>query len=186
MLAPSPYRLRLATPDDMAAWRAHLAEHMRENGRNGAFFAPFSQEQVALRFTPERVADARTAAARPLDACDWLRVIVAEDESGRMIGHTDLHGGAIAAEMHRCRLGIGILAAHHRRGLGDALMKATIDWARAAGLAWMDLGVFGGNEPALALYRKLGFVEVGRVPDRFVVDGVSLTDIVMTLDLRAR
>lgn len=186
MDAPAPYRLRLATVDDMSAWRTHLSEHMHENGANGAWFAPFSLEQVAKRFTPERVAESRTAAAKGFDETDWLRVIVAEDASGAMIGHTDLHGGSIESELHRCKLGIGILAAHHRRGLGIALMKATIDLARDAGLAWMDLAVFAGNDPAIALYRKLGFVEVGRVSDRFRVEGVALIDIVMALDLKPR
>lgn len=59
---------------------------------------------------------------------------------------------------------IGMMVAKDRRGrgVGTALMEAAIDWARERGLHKLSLTVFAHNEPALALYRKLGFVEEGR------------------------
>jgi ribosomal protein S18 acetylase RimI-like enzyme len=72
------------------------------------------------------------------------------------------------------------------RGLGRALMEACIDWARQQpSLSWVDLGVFEGNDVAEALYRKLGFTELGRTPDRFRVDGLQITDITMVLQVDA-
>jgi RimJ/RimL family protein N-acetyltransferase len=59
-------------------------------------------------------------------------------------------------------VGMMVAAGWRGRGVGTALLAAGIDWARQHGLHKLSLGVFPGNEPALALYRKLGFVEEGR------------------------
>lgn len=100
-----------------------------------------------------------------------------------IVGHLDLRGGALAGEQHRATLGIGLERPWRRRGLGRALCVRAIDWARAQDLAWLDLGVFADNLGAVALYRALGFVEIGRAVDRFRVDGRSLDDVVMALRL---
>ena len=53
------------------------------------------------------------------------------------------------------------------RGVGSALVRAAIDWARAQGLHKLCLDVFAHNEAAIALYRKSGFVEEGRRPKQY-------------------
>lgn len=179
------YEVRPATGADLPAWHAHQRASLADNGVGGPYFAPIAPEHAEARFTPDRLEGARVRLSLGLDQPDWLRVFLLLAD-GEVIGHADLAGGRIPAELHRTTVGLGLARAHHRRGLGTRLMRAAIDWARGAGLAWMDLGVFHGNEPAIALYRKLGFVEVGRSPDRFRVGEASLTDISMTLQLGAR
>ena len=49
-----------------------------------------------------------------------------------------------------------------RSGLGAALLDAALDRAKARGARRMLLEVRASNEPALALYRKLGFTELAR------------------------
>lgn len=78
-------------------------------------------------------------------------------------------GDEIVGELHIERtpfgfgeLGMMVAAESRGRGVGTALMVAAIAWAREQGLHKLSLGVFASNEPALALYRKLGFVEEGR------------------------
>jgi len=64
-------------------------------------------------------------------------------------------------------------------------MSAAIRWAAAQGeLSWLDSEVFGHNEPALRLHRKLGFTEVGRVTDMYRLDGAPVDDVRLTLRLR--
>ena len=54
--------------------------------------------------------------------------------------------------------------AYRRRGYADAVLRALLEEARARGLATVTLEVRESNEPALALYRRHGFVQVGRRP----------------------
>lgn len=51
---------------------------------------------------------------------------------------------------------------HRRRGIGLRLLTHAIELAQLRGLAFMFLEVASGNKAAIALYRKLGFEEVGR------------------------
>lgn len=124
----------------------------------------------------------RTSWEKQLDEVGWMRTwgLVID---GQVCGHCDLKGGHIDADLHRATVGIGIEHAHCDRGHGRKLMDAAIAWARGHGLAWLDLGVFSENARAIALYRKLGFVEIGVVRDRFRVDGESIDDISMALEL---
>jgi RimJ/RimL family protein N-acetyltransferase len=48
------------------------------------------------------------------------------------------------------------------RGVGSALVRAAIGWARDQGLHKLSLEVFAHNTAAITLYRKCGFVEEGR------------------------
>ena len=59
---------------------------------------------------------------------------------------------------------IGMMVAREwrGRGVGTALMQVAIAYAREQGLHKLTLSVFAHNEPAIALYRKCGFVEEGR------------------------
>ena len=98
----------------------------------------------------------------------------------------DLKGDALAAGLHRSELGIGIERSYRGRGLGRQLMQVAIDFALgAATLDWLDLKVFAHNTPARALYRSLGFEEIGTVIDRFRIGGVSVDDVLMTLAVRS-
>ena len=59
---------------------------------------------------------------------------------------------------------IGMMVAADRRGQGvaTALVAAAIDWARERRLHKLTLSAFPHNHAAVALYRKLGFVDEGR------------------------
>jgi phosphinothricin acetyltransferase len=50
------------------------------------------------------------------------------------------------------------------QGLGTALMEALVKRARSQGLHALIAGIDAGNVPSLALHAKLGFAEVGRLP----------------------
>jgi GNAT superfamily N-acetyltransferase len=53
--------------------------------------------------------------------------------------------------------GMGTAPAHRRQGLGEAALRAALDVARDRGAASVRLEVIDGNDPARALYEKLGF-----------------------------
>lgn len=60
-------------------------------------------------------------------------------------------------------VGMMVAAAWRGRGVGTALVQAAADWAREQGLHKLALNVFPHNQAAIALYRKCGFVEEGRL-----------------------
>ena len=67
---------------------------------------------------------------------------------------------------HMADAGIALSKNIRGRGIGEALMRETIELARKRirGLEIIQLKAFDYNERALELYRKLGFVDVGRIP----------------------
>ena len=64
-------------------------------------------------------------------------------------------------------LGVKITGACRRRGLGAQMMFILEDEARKLGLARIYLVVWGLNEAAHRLYLKVGYREVGRIPEWF-------------------
>jgi RimJ/RimL family protein N-acetyltransferase len=179
------YAIAPLTPRDSARWHATLAAQDRENGADGWYFSPRSPREERPPPSPSRLAETSERLAAALTVPRWLRAWLAlERSTGAIVGHVELSGGRLVAELHRCEVGLGILRAHHRRGLGLALMETALAWAREQpGLAWVDLGVFADNAPARALYARLGFVETSRTIDRFRIDGASIEDVQMTLRL---
>lgn len=161
---------------------AHIQRHGAESGRGGdVIFRPRSSgEELDEAAAIERH---RIAWDRPLSEPLWLRTWGLFDAGGGLLGHLDLSGGRLPAELHRAMVGMGIERAARRQGHGRALLETAIAWSRDHGLAWLDLGVFAHNAPARALYASIGFVEVGLTRDQFRVDGTSIDDVAMTLRL---
>jgi RimJ/RimL family protein N-acetyltransferase len=75
-------------------------------------------------------------------------------------------------------IGMMVAARWRGRGIGTKLMQAALDHARASGMHKLSLGVWPHNEPAIALYRKLGFVEEGRRVKHYRRRSGELWDIV--------
>lgn len=72
-------------------------------------------------------------------------------------------GGAEIASM-------AVLPKYRREGVATALLKTTIQKVRRAGARAVWLMVRRQNEQAIRLYRKLGFVRVGTVPNYYEAD----------------
>jgi RimJ/RimL family protein N-acetyltransferase len=94
-------------------------------------------------------------------------------------------GGEIVGMLHveRSRFGFGDLGmavarGWRGRGVGSALVVEAIAWAREQGLHKLTLSVFPHNEAAIALYRKFGFVEEGRLVKQFRRSSGELWDAV--------
>jgi len=71
--------------------------------------------------------------------------------------------------------GVGVVASHRRRGIGELLTRALLDQARAAGARELMLEVIVENAPAIALYEKLGF-QTTRVVEVLTLDAAEVTD----------
>lgn len=80
----------------------------------------------------------------------------ARGPGGTVIGVAAFQLYAEVADLNR----VVVDPAHRGRGVGAALVGAGLAWAAASGAERMLLEVEWANEPALALYRRLGFAEI--------------------------
>ena len=58
-------------------------------------------------------------------------------------------------------------------------MAACVEWARETGVHKLSLEVFPWNEPAIALYRRFGFVEEGRLRKQYRRQSGELWDVLV-------
>ncbi len=77
---------------------------------------------------------------------------------------------------HLCTVGIAVRRDYHGEGLGTILMDNAISFAKNAGYKCMELGVLADNIKAQGLYKKMGFVEYGRLPGAFCLDDGECID----------
>jgi ribosomal protein S18 acetylase RimI-like enzyme len=92
-------------------------------------------------------------------------------DGDRVVGWADIHREERPAHRHRGVLGMGVHRDYRGRGLGRRLLDAALAKAKQIGLIRVDLTVYAGNKAAIALYRKCGFVEEGRIVKGRYLDG---------------
>jgi RimJ/RimL family protein N-acetyltransferase len=81
--------------------------------------------------------------------------------SDSVVGWCDIIRNPQEGFRHVGRLGMGLRPEYRGRGLGRRLAVQTIVAARQVGMERVELDVFASNEPAVALYRALGFITEG-------------------------
>lgn len=64
-------------------------------------------------------------------------------------------------------MNIAVAPAYRRQGIGEALMLALMEALRRKGMESLTLEVRSSNSPAIALYARLGFVQVGCRPNYY-------------------
>jgi len=85
---------------------------------------------------------------------------------------------------HTCEIGISVLKAFWSVGIGTCLMNEMIGFAKQTNkLKIIHLGVRSDNTRAIALYKKLGFQEIGLYPKFFKIDDEFYDEVLMNLYL---
>jgi len=74
-----------------------------------------------------------------------------------VVGWCDISRLPHAAQRHSGTLGMGVVAAQRGRGIGRALLDATLARADETGLMRVELRVRNDNVPAIRLYERSGF-----------------------------
>ena len=88
-------------------------------------------------------------------------VFVAERDDGTVVGRLSVGRDPHPASTHVADVGLMVAADARRQGVGTALLRAAVDWAREAGVRKLELHVFPWNEAAIALYDAFGFEREG-------------------------
>lgn len=92
-----------------------------------------------------------------LDSPDTA-ILLAEGEDGALLGYAVLYSVLDEGNLDN----IAVAPEFRRQGVADALLSALAGLCRERELVHLMLEVRASNDPALALYRKYGFAEVGR------------------------
>jgi L-amino acid N-acyltransferase YncA len=101
-----------------------------------------------------------------IEAPPGLTVVALEDE--RMLGSAKMGPNRPGPGSHVATASFMVPAEARGRGVGRALCRFALDWARNLGFAGMQFNaVAASNAGAVALYRQLGFEIVGTVPGAF-------------------
>ena len=105
-----------------------------------------------------------------------VRILVAVDDAGTIVGHALVSVVYEIAELQR----IATATEQRRRGIGGALLAASIELARSEGAERILLEVREDNVSAISFYDQAGFVEIDR-RERYYRDGA--TGIVLAMEL---
>jgi ribosomal protein S18 acetylase RimI-like enzyme len=96
------------------------------------------------------------------------RTVVAVDGSGAVLGSAKMGPNQAGGGAHVATGAFMVDPARPGRGVGRALCRHALGWARQAGYRAMQFNaVVESNTRAVALWRSLGFEIVGTVPEAF-------------------
>jgi RimJ/RimL family protein N-acetyltransferase len=110
-------------------------------------------------------------------------VLVAES-NGNVVGRLSIARDPHPASQHVADLGLMVARDHRRQGAGTALMEAAESWARHVGITKIELHVFPANEPAIALYERLGYEREGFRRGHYRREEEFLDAILMAKEIR--
>jgi len=134
-------------------------------GDAGSFLALYRAVTAEGRFirTDDVVAGERATRRRfrvPPNETAASLVAVAD---GSVVGSLGIDRGDHPVTRHVASIGMMVARPWRGRGVGSALLGAAVDWARRVGVEKIELSVYPDNAAAIALYRKFGFEEEGRL-----------------------
>ena len=143
--------------------------------------ACYEQTPYLMRYPDEFAVTAEQEATyleRQLVSPDVL-MLVCEVE-GKLAGNCQLDLNRWRKTRHRGQAAIALLKDYWGLGIGTAMLKEMIEKARQEKLEQLELEVIEGNQRAIGLYHKMGFVCTGEKPNAIRLDdGSSLKELMM-------
>ena len=166
---PPAFTIRPAEPDDVPALH-ELSIAVARDGRGVVFTADdmiAGGPRAGLR-----IAESIDPATR-----DDQLVLVATNE-GAITGEASVQRLKPSFTRHVGVFSIEVHPDHQRHGIGRALLRACVEWAKNSGIERLELYTRRDNDRARALYESEGFVEESvrvrfiRLPDGRYVDNL--------------
>lgn len=170
MITPfSNLRIRDAKPSDVALLVAAQRAIACVPGRLASQPHEISEAAMAERIA--RLSGSQQGAFVVIEADDEIR------------GHALLDPLKLAVTSHVVDLTIAVHEGAQGQGLGQRLLAHLIAWARAQPtIERIELRVRSANTPAIHLYKKMGFIEEGRMVKRIKIGpNTYFNDVVMGL-----
>jgi len=95
-------------------------------------------------------------------AADHRMLLVAKDDD-ELVGYAGINIGDVESEI----MTIAVRPSHQGQGLGSALLRQMLDASDTASVPQVLLEVAVGNDAAIALYERFGFVRNGVRPNYY-------------------
>jgi L-amino acid N-acyltransferase YncA len=165
----SHVRIRRAVPQDAPGIVAVLEDVVAERVHS-AIDRVWSVEQERTYLESLSAREAVHLAADATDSVVGLQIL-------------DRWSPSLPSMAHVGQLGTFLRPAWRGRGVGRALWQVTAAFARDARYEKLVIQVRGANARAQSFYRRLGFVECGRLTRQVTIDGSQDDEILMELFL---
>lgn len=110
---------------------------------------------------------------------NWPQLVALHND--KIVGWCDISPLDRPVFAHIGSLGIGIISAYRGKGIGNALLEATLHAAKRKGLTRIELTVRENNKPAIALYEKFGFIVEGIHRNAVCIEGKYENHLFMAL-----
>src|SRR4051794_16576779 len=114
-----------------------------------------------------------------LDSLEEGAVHVVALAGEQVVGWCDLRPKTAATLKHSAVLGMGVLHAHRRQGLGARMLGMALEMAGEQGPRRAERGVRANNVAVLTLSRRFGFQMEGSLRQYMLVDGVFYDALLM-------
>jgi len=101
------------------------------------------------------------------------------EEDGQIVGILGFIGHQRAEESHSGEFGISVAREYRGRGIGTALIEALIAWAPKHGVSRIECYSWSNNPGSARLYRRMGFVEEGRLRQAIMRDGEAIDALLL-------
>jgi len=152
------------------------------------FFTKISNEKTFILWQGQKVTledEIKFAKNSAKEIKENKRIHLVAESNNEIIGGCDIKKNSLALH-HTGEMGIVIAADYRGLGIGKKLMQTVITEAQKK---WKDLkilklDVFGNNTTAQNLYKKLGFVECGKIPKGVYYRGRLVDRLTMFKQLR--
>lgn len=163
--------LRLAKKENLQAMTEYINELSREDT-----FISFSGEQITLDEERKYLDDLLLKTEKG-NAGELIAVI--NDNIIGICGFTRKE----KRSLHFAEMGISIKKEYRAEGIGKEMMRSLLDLAKQMEIQYMQLSCFANNEVACSLYKKFGFEQVGKIPNKFLYKGDYVDELVFFKEL---
>ena len=155
-----------------------------------AYLNSISQEDTYVYFA-KRAISKEAVVGHIANICKDIelgnKLYIVATHQGSIIGncHIDIDVGKETRGLHVGKLGLSIHKDYREEGIGSALFEQTKKEIAfmLPSVKMLMLEVFESNSIAQNLYRKLGFVETGRIPEGILYKGEYMDEIIMCMSI---
>ena len=172
-----------------------IRKFVAEDGRNVIFRTPRWEDlddfvELINSLVEEKADIYVTEKVTREEEAKWLQEVIAHlerDEDFFLVAEVEKKAVALAEfkikggdKEHPAGVtGIIVKKGYRNLGFGTELLKILIAQAVLFGLRKMTINVFATNKRAIHVYKKVGFIETGIIPERHFRQGKLIDEIIM-------